>query len=271
MPQGPKYAYTELRWVPTEGRDAGNWSGTKVEVFYDGAVNKHTITGLSAGTEYKARVTYALTEDGEFRFAKSDTVTFTTPPAAVASVTASRESGGIVASWDAVTGATGYDVRYSSDDGATWTQAATNRTETTYTLAEADYVLAYVIGVRAVNAGGESAWTNSATVPAVPPLDQAPGKVTNLSATRQNGGIVATWDAVTGDTKYHVTYSTDGGASWSLAAGEHATNSITIANADGKLPYVVGVRAGNAAGWSGWVNSNKVPAVSSNDQGASTQ
>ena len=96
--------------------------------------------------------------------------------------------------------------------------------------------------------------------------------MTNLSAARQNGGIVATWDAVDGATKYHVTYSTNGGASWSLGALAHAANSIANANAnaDAGLPYIVGVRAGNDVGWSGWVNSSQVPAAS-RDDGASAQ
>ena len=98
---------------------------------------------------------------------------------------------------------------------------------------------------------------------------QAPDTVTNLSASRDNGNIAVSWDAVVGATKYHATHTTDEGANWSLAAGEHTT----ISNADGKLSYIVDVRAGNDAGWSGWVNSNEVPDGSgnSNDQGTSTQ
>ena len=110
--------------------------------------------------------------------------------------------------------------------------------------------------MRAVNASGESGWTNSNAVPVL----KAPGSVENLSARRVDGSIVGAWDAVSGATKYHVTYSTTGGASWSLAALEHATNGITIADADAAKSYIVGVRAGNAAGWSGWKNSDTVPA-----------
>ena len=201
-------------------------------------------------------------------------------PDAVASVTASRQSGGgeggaigsqqsgsIVADWNAVNGATGYDVRYSADDGSTWTQAAANQSETSYTLAGADSSLAYVVGVRAVNDAGESAWTNSNAVPAA---SVPPDSVASVTASRSGGGIVAGWDAVVNATKYHVTYSTDGGASWSLAADAHDSAGITIANADDGLAYIVGVRAGNDAGWSGWVNSNTVPAVSGPPGGVSS-
>ena len=83
----------------------------------------------------------------------------------------------------------------------------------------------------------------------------APGNATNIVLTRGDGTITATWDAVSGANKYHVTYTSDGGGSWSLAASEHATNSITISGADNSKTYIVGVRAGNDDGWGNWRNS----------------
>ena len=84
----------------------------------------------------------------------------------------------------------------------------------------------------------------------------APGIVTNIVLTRGDRTITATWDAVSGATKYHVTYTSNGGGSWSLAASEHAANSITISGADNSKTYIVGVRAGNDDGWGGWRNSH---------------
>ena len=185
-------------------------------------------------------------------------------------MTASRENGAIKASWDAVKGATKYHVTYSTDGGSSWSLAAGEHDGNSITIANADDDLPYVVGVRAGNDAGWSGWVNSNTVAAEeqattpvqpPPSTQPPDGVGSVTASRENGAIKASWDAVKGATKYHVTYSTDGGSSWSLAAGEHDGNSITIANADDDLPYVVGVRAGNDAGWSGWVNSSEVPAV----------
>ena len=179
-----------------------------------------------------------------------------TPPAAVSGLSASRSDGSIVAGWDAVSGATKYHVTYTTDGGASWSLAADAHATNSITIANADDGKAYIVGVRAGNAAGWSGWMNSN---AVPPAGTPPAAVSGLSASRSDGNIVANWDAVSGATKYHVTYTTDGGKSWSLAALEHDTNSITIANADDGLPYKVGVRAGNAAGWSGWMNSNAVP------------
>ena len=263
FPQGAQYVYTALRWVTTAMQEADDWSGTNTQVFYDAAANKYALTGLSAGMEYKAMVIISLTVNGEIRQAKSDTVVFTMPPDSVAGVTASRESGNIAASWNGVTGATGYDVRYSTDDGATWTKAATNQSETTYTLTGADNSLAYVIGVRAVNSGGESGWTDSATVAAVPP---PPASVSGVTASRESGNIAASWDGVTGATGYDVRYSTDDGATWTKAATNQSETTYTLTGADNSLAYVVGVRAVNSGGESGWTDSATVPA----EEGAST-
>ena len=54
---------------------------------------------------------------------------------------------------------------------------------------------------------------------------------------------------------YHITYTSDGGKSWSLAALNHPINSITITGADNSKSYIVGVRARNSLGDSGWRNS----------------
>ena len=281
VPEGAEYVYTEIRWLETAGREVNDWDGKRNKVFYDSSVSAHAIAGLTAGVEYKAKVFVGLKVNGENRYAKSNTVVFTPPvtkppvvqppvakpPSAVSSVSASRLNGDIVANWEAVSGATKYHVTYSTNNGASWSLAALEHTKKTITIANADNSKSYIVGVRAGNADGWSAWTNSNVVPAdgasitLPPVVQPPSAVSSVSAGRWNGGIVANWEAVSGATKYHVTYSADGGASWSLAASEHTKKTITIDNADDSKSYIVGVRAGNAGGWSGWKNSNTVPAA----------
>ena len=173
------------------------------------------------------------------------------PPASVSGLSASRSGGNITASWNAPDGATKYHVTYTTDGGGSWSLAASAHTSTSISISAANDK-AYTVGVRAGNDAGWSGWVNSNEVPKVV---TPPASVGSVSATHNGSSVSATWNAPDGATKYHVTYSTDGGASWSLAASEHATNSITIANADSAKTYVVGVRAGNSAGWSGWVNS----------------
>ena len=84
-----------------------------------------------------------------------------------------------------------------------------------------------------------------------------PDAASSVSLTRADGTLTASWSAPAGATEYHVTYSSDGMSSWSAAASPgdgYSASSITI-SADNAKTYVVGVRAGNAHGWSGWTNS----------------
>ena len=85
----------------------------------------------------------------------------------------------------------------------------------------------------------------------------APGAVT---VTRADGTITASGYAVSNATKYHITYSTDNGKSWHAPVEGHTnitTRSLTF-KADNAKSYIVGVRAGNAHGWSDWRNSPPV-------------
>ena len=99
--------------------------------------------------------------------------------------------------------------------------------------------------------------TSTPVPTATPTPPGPPGIATNIVITRGDGTITATWDAVSGATKYHVTYTTDGGSSWHAPVNNHTnipTNGITF-NGDNAKTYIVGVRAGNSVGWSGWRNS----------------
>ena len=112
-------------------------------------------------------------------------------------------------------------------------------------------------GLVALLALAAAVWVVLVSAPAL--AQSPPGAVGSVSVTRGNGTVTASWNAVSGATKYHVTYTTDGAKSWSLAALEHATSSIVISDADNSKTYMVGVRAGNDNGWSGWVNSDPAP------------
>ena len=96
--------------------------------------------------------------------------------------------------------------------------------------------------------------TPTPTPTPVPP----PGKVSNITLTRADGSLTATWDAPDGATKYHITYSSDNRASWSLGAFDHAQNSLTISPVDNDATYIVGIRAGNESGYGGWTNSSAI-------------
>ena len=83
----------------------------------------------------------------------------------------------------------------------------------------------------------------------------APATPGSVAVERADGTLTASWDAVDGATSYWITYSSDSGASWSLAARNHAGTSITVSPVTNSATYLVGVRARNEHGDSGWRNS----------------
>ena len=176
------------------------------------------------------------------------------PPDAVASVSVTRADGTLTASWDAPSGATSYHVTYTDDGAQSWQLAALNHASTSITITT-DNAKTYIVGVRAKNAQGGSGWRNSpAAGPFTPPPPPPPGAVASVTVTRADGELTASWDAPSGATSYHVTYTDDGAQSWQLAALDHTETSITF-DADNAKTYIVGVRAKNSQGGSNWRNS----------------
>ena len=102
-----------------------------------------------------------------------------------------------------------------------------------------------------------------AMVAAFAPLAQnvaassAPGSVGSVSVSRSDGSLTASWSAPSGATKYHVTYSTDGGGSWHAPVSDHmnVTSTSLTFSANNADTYMVGVRAGNEHSWGPWTNS----------------
>ena len=186
-------------------------------------------------------------------FNVSDTVA-QSPPADPYPVTVTRANSTITATWPAVDGATSYHITYSSDGGTSWSLGAMGHTENSITISDVDNNDTYMVAVRALNSHGSSGWINSVLAgPFVPDPPDAPSSIT---ITRADGTITATWPAVDGATSYHITYSSDGGTSWSLGAFEHTDNSITISDVTNSSTYIVAVRALSSGGNSGWTNSS---------------
>ncbi len=78
------------------------------------------------------------------------------PPVTPASVSVTRSSGTLSASWPAASGATSYHVTYSSDNRKNWSLAALNHAQTSIVIGGVDDAKAYIVGVRAGNDNGWS-------------------------------------------------------------------------------------------------------------------
>jgi fibronectin type 3 domain-containing protein len=147
-----------------------------------GASSPYAHTGLSNGTAYYYVVT-AVNGAGES--AESAEVGVTpqvSAPAAPAGVSATAGNGQVTLSWSAVTGATSYNLYFSTSTGVTKT-TGTKITGVTspYTHTGRTNGTTYYYVVTAVNAGGESA--ESAQVSATP---QAPVTSYNLVVNGDN-------------------------------------------------------------------------------------
>ena len=257
------------------------------------ATTSHTLTDLTNGREYRFHVR-AVNADGAGAQAPDASPWFVSatpqevaepppppepePPAAPTGLTASAGDASVTLSWsnpsdDSITGYE-YNVNHNAtgtgnfSGWSPWRAIGGSGADTTsHTLTGLTNGREYRFHLRAVNADGAGAaapdahpWFVSATpqeaAPPPPPEPaDPPGKVSSVTVTRGNGTLHASWPAVPGATSYHVTYSSDNGASWSLAALHHAGTSITISGVDNALTYLVGVRARNEHGDSGWRNS----------------
>ena len=220
---------------------------------FDHPTNSITITGVSDSATYIVAVRARIGNDfGDWMNSEPNEP----PPSKPSSVSLIRGDGKLTAAWPAVSGATGYHVTYTTDTDAvtkTWSLAAISHPTNSITI-DAVNSDPYIVGVRAHNSHGYSKWRNSPVSNAHTPSAEPPGRPAPVTLTRGDGTLTATWPAVAGATSYHVTYTTDGGQSWSLAAINHPTVAITF-NAVNSDHYIVGVRARNAHGDSKWRNS----------------
>ena len=156
-------------------------------------------------------------------------------PTSVAARAVDEDS--ILVTWSAPTsgGAVAfYDVRYREDGTTNWTEL-TGIGSGSRQINGLDALTGYEAQVKAVNAGGASAWTPtppvSATTTAPPPTD-LPGAPTGLSAVQSGYNIVFSWNAVAATPavgKYEVRYHD--GTQWHVLDDNVTSTSYTHSGA----------------------------------------
>ena len=245
-------------WEVRQGAE-GAWTAT------GGTARTHTVTGLTNGNSYTfyVRATGLLPVlKGNVSAGVTETAGAPAAPAAVASVRVLHKGNKLSVSWDAPARATHYDVTYTNTGSGQNARAAWNRAGESLEITcdvrpdhLGQYCVnaagTYTVGVRARNAGGESAWVNSAAA-----AFSAPPAPASVSVTHNGGSLSVSWPASTGAENYRVAYSSDGGSSWSTATPKQTGTSLTIGGVDTGTTYTVRVRAKNGAGESAWTNSS---------------
>ena len=179
------------------------------------------------------------------------------PPGTPLDVSVTRSDGTLHVGWKATKGATSYHITYTSNGGQSWSLGAYGHTSTRIDIGGVDNSKTYIVGVRALNEHGGSSWRNSAPAgPFTPPATSPPPATPSwINVARADGTLSVTWQAVFNATSYHITYTSNNGQSWNLAASNHTESSINIGGTPNSLTYIVAVRAGNQHGWSSWRNS----------------
>ncbi|MGC1910569.1 MAG: fibronectin type III domain-containing protein, partial [Candidatus Acidiferrales bacterium] len=169
----------------------------------------------------------------------------TTAPAAPSGLQAMAGNAQVGLTWNASTGATGYNVKRATVSGGPYTQVAMPATNS-YTDIGLANGTAYYYVVSAFNTAGQSANSPQAsatpTAPAAPPAAPA-----GLQATAGNSQVSLTWTASAGATSYHVKRSTTSGGPYTQVAAPTTTSGTDTGLTNGTTYFYV-VSALNTAG-----------------------
>ena len=210
-----------VSWDTVEG-------ATDYDLLFNGKVyhvtgTSYTVTGLTANTgyTYQIRVNNA---DGSGAYGSAKTVkTAPTPPA---SPTETTTKNSVTISWDAVAGATSYDILLNDNIFTV--------TDTSKTIIGLKSGTSYTYQVRSNNADGSSTYCASKRIFTLPDLPA------NVNATSTVNSVTVTWNAVSGSTSYDVLLNNK------IYNVMGFSKTITGLNSD--TDYIYQVRANNAGG-----------------------
>ena len=160
--------------------------------------------------------------------------------------------------WDAVEGATDYDVNYKPAVGGRWTNAPHRGVGLHNTIHDLAPNTEYRWAVRAENSDGASAWIHGPNFTTRPSeedgLNEVSASPTNLRFDAPtDSSCTVRWDAVEGATDYDVNYKPAVGGRWTNAPHRGVGLYNTIHDLAPNTEYRWAVRAENGDGASEWV------------------
>jgi len=252
--------------VNVSGSDDGgvyNWSATPgtgvANVSVTGGQGTNTVTytvTLTAGFTGTATFTASLTDNvnGPATQAVNITVNPPAPPPAPTGLNATAGNAHVLLSWNAVGGATSYNVKRATVTGGPYTTINSPGTNS-YDDTTAVNGTTYFYVVSAVGPGGEG--PNSSEASATP--QAAPGAPTGLTATPGDSHVALSWTASPGAATYTVMRGTAAGGPYGTTFSGIATTTYDDTTAVNGTTYYYVVTATNGFGTSG--NSNEASAT----------
>ena len=209
-------AKTTISWTATSGATSYNlyWSnttgvtpatGTKIE----GVTSPYTHAGLTNTTNYYYILT-AVNAGGESVASGQASARPEVPIAgAPTGLTAAAGNAKTTITWTSVSGATGYNLYWSTTSGVTpATGTKISGVTSPYTHTGLTNSTNYYYVLTAVNVGGESVASNQVSAKPEVPIAGAP---TGLTATAGNAKTTISWTSVSGATGYNLYWSTASG------------------------------------------------------------
>ena len=157
------------------------------------------------------------------------------------------------ATWNAVSGASSYDVDYKTSSSGFWINIAAGTTSTSWNLAAMSPSTSYDLRVRANCASGSSSYTQSQFTTQGLTSCNAPSGLSTSSITTSSA--TASWSPVTGANSYSVDYKTSSSGTWINIASGTTSTSWNLAGLSSLTSYDWRVRANCASGSSGYTQS----------------
>jgi fibronectin type 3 domain-containing protein len=259
----PGNGVVTLNWSASTGATSYNLNrnvaGGNTTLYQSGlTTNTYSDTGITNGISYGYSVNAVNSSGQGSPSGYAYAVPGDTAPAAPTGLTASPSGTTAIAlTWNAVLGATTYDIyRSTTSGGEGSTPVVTGISSTSYTNSGLTTSTAYYYEVTAVSSAGEGAKSNEASATTG---GTALGAPTGLTATPSSGQIALSWTAVSGASRYNLYRSLVAYGSFTAYQIGLTTTSYTDTNVTNGVTYYYYVAAVSSAG-SG-TNSSTVSAT----------